>query len=112
MYTREIPVFPVIPRRPSRRFWPQLLLFVAIVLLANGLFGERGLLATVQARQTYAAAVRDLTRIRQENQALRERARQLRSDAGTIEAVARGELGLAAADEIVVTVRDLRQPTR
>ena len=39
-------------------------------------------IATVQARQTYAAAVRDLTRIRQENQALRERARQLRSDAG------------------------------
>jgi cell division protein FtsB len=112
IYTSELPAFPIVPRRRARRFWPPLLLFVACVLLVNGLFGERGLLATIKARQAYAAAARDLARLRQANQTLRERARQLRSDPRSIEAVARGELGLAGADEIVVTVRDLGQPPR
>ena len=107
-----MPAWPVVPRRRTRRFWSHLLLFAASALLVNGLFGERGLLATMRARRSYATAALDLARIRQENQALRERARQLRSDPRAIEAVARGELGLAGAGEIVVTVRDLNQPTR
>ena len=78
----------------------------------NGLIGERGLLATMRARRAYAGANQDLARLRQENQVLRERARRLRSDLETIEAVARGELGLAEPGEIVVTVRDLPQPAR
>ena len=98
----------MVPRRRSRRFWSHLLLFAASALLVNGLFGERGLLATMKARQTYAAAAQDLARLRHDNQVLRERARHLRSDPPTIEAVARGELGLARAGEIVVTIRDLR----
>ena len=81
-------------------------------LLVNGLFGERGLFATLRAREAYAAAAQDLVRLRQQNHALRERARQLRTDPRAIEAVARGELGLAGADEVVITVRDLRQPAR
>jgi cell division protein FtsB len=108
IYSREVPAWAAVPRRRTRRFWPQLLLFAASVVLVNGLFGERGLLATIKARRTYAAAAQDLARLRQANHTLRERARQLRSDPRTIEAVARGELGFASADEIVVNVRDLR----
>lgn len=111
-YTREIPAFPIVPRRRTRRFWSPLLLFVALALLVNGLFGERGLFATWRARQAYAGAARDLARLRQQNQALRDRARQLRDDPAAIESIARGDLGLAAAGEIVVTVRDLSQPAR
>lgn len=111
-YTRELPAFPVIPRRRSRRFWSHLVLFVATAVLVNGLFGERGLLATIKARQSFAAATRDLARLRHENATLRERARQLRSDPRAIEAIARGELGLATADEIVVTIHDLKSPPR
>jgi cell division protein FtsB len=105
-----MPAWPVVPRRRSRRFWPHLLLLAASALLVNGMFGERGLLATMKARRAYVAAAQDLGRLRLANQGLRERARQLRSDPRAIEAVARGELGLASADEIVVSVRDLRQP--
>ena len=104
MHSRERPAWPVVPRRRSRRFWSHLLLFAACALLVNGLFGERGLLASVRARRTCAAAARDLARLKQDNQALRQRAQQLRNDPRTIEAIARGELGLAGADEIVVTV--------
>jgi len=110
--SRELPAWPAVPRRRSRRFWSHLVLFAASVLLVNGLFGERGLLATMRARRAYAGAAQDLARLRQENRTLRERARRLRSDPRTIEAVARGELGFAEPGEIVVTVRDLRQPAR
>ena len=95
------------PRRRSRKFWSHLVLFAASALLVNGLIGERGWLATAKARRAYAAAAQDLARLKHENHRLRERARQLRSDPRTIEAVARGELGLAGVDELVVTVRDL-----
>ena len=108
----ELPAWPAVPRRRSRRFWSHLLLFAASVLLVNGLIGERGLLATMRARRAYAGAAYDLARLRQANEALRERARRLRNDLGTIEAVARGELGLAGPGEIVVTVRDVQQPAR
>jgi cell division protein FtsB len=110
--SQEFPAWPAVPRRRSRRFWSHALLFAASVLLVNGLIGERGLLATIRARRAYSGAAQDLARLRQENHVLRERARRLRSDLGTIEAVARGELGLADPGEIVVTVRDLRQPAR
>jgi cell division protein FtsB len=110
--SREWPAWPAVPRRRSRRFWSRLLLFAASVLLVNGLIGERGLLATMRARRAYAGAAQDLARLRQQNDALRERARRLRSDPRTIEAVARGELGLAQRGEVVVTVRDVDQPAR
>lgn len=108
----DLPAWPSVPRRRTRRFWGHLLLFTATLLLVNGLFGERGLLETMRARRAYAAAVDDLARLRRENQMLRDRARRLRSDPDAIEAVARGELGLVRPGEILVTVRDLPRPSR
>jgi cell division protein FtsB len=106
---REAEPRPAIPRRHSpRRFWPHVMLFAASVLLMNGLFGERGLMDTIRARRAYAMAARDLDRLKQDNDALRERARLLRSDPATIESVARGELGLMRPGEILVTIKDVR----
>ena len=82
------------------------MLFVAAVLAVNGLIGERGLLQTLRARRAYAAAAADVERLRQTNEAMRDKVRRLRSDPATIEAVARRELGLVRPDEILVTVRD------
>ena len=107
--SREIEYQPIVPRRrQSRRFWSHAMLFVAAVLAVNGLIGERGLLQTLRARRAYAAAAADVERLRQANEALRDRVRGLRSDPATIEAVARRELGLVRPDEILVTVRDKR----
>jgi cell division protein FtsB len=99
---------PVPRRQQPRRFWSHVMLFASLVLLVNGLFGERGLLESLRARRAYAAAIENLERLRQENDALRERARLLRNDPRTIESVAREQLGLARPDEILVTIRDLK----
>ena len=84
------------------------MVFAACVLLANGLFGERGLMDTIRARRAFSAALSELDRLKRDNAALRERARRLRSDPATIEAVARGELGLVRPGEILVTIKDVK----
>ena len=95
-------------RRQTRRFWSHAMLFIATVLLVNGLFGERGLMQSIRARRAFAAAARDLARLKQDNAVLRDRARRLRSDPATIESVAREELGLMRRGEILVTVKDVK----
>jgi len=99
---------PLPARRPPRRFWAHLVFFAACVILVNGIFGERGLTDTLRARRSYAAAARDLTRLKHENAGLRDTVRRLRSDPATIESVARGELGLVRPGEILVTIKDVR----
>ena len=103
---------PAPPRRHATRFWSHALVFAAAVLLVNAVFGERGLMDSLQARRAYSVAARDLAAIRQVNARLRDDVRRLRSDPSTIEAVARRDLGLAHPGEIVVTVRDLTQEPR
>jgi cell division protein FtsB len=111
-FARDAPAWTPIARRPPRRFWSRLVLFAASVLLVNGLFGERGLLQGRRARRAYGTAAEELMRLRQANEDLRAQARRLRNDPATIEAVARGELGLVRPGEILVTVRDLLPASR
>ena len=105
---RDPELRPAIRRRMPRRFWPQAVLFVACVLFVNALFGEKGLTETLRARKTYASAADDLVRLKRENAALRDQVRRLRRDPATIEAVARGELGLVRPGEILVTIKDVK----
>lgn len=95
-------------RRQPRRFWSHVILFAACVLLANAVFGERGLMDSIRARRASAAAAEDLARLKRENASLREEARRLRSDPAAIESVARGELGLVRPGEILVTIKTVR----
>jgi cell division protein FtsB len=98
----------VVPRRQSRRFWSHAILFTACVILVNAVFGDKGLMETLRARKSYAAAGRELSRLKRENASLRDEVRRLRSDPATIEAVARGDLGLLRPGEILITVKDVR----
>ena len=93
-------------RREPRRFWPHVMLFTACVLLVNGLFGERGLTESIRARRAYAVSLRELNNLKRDNARLRDQARRLRTDPGTIEGIAREQLGLIRQGEILVTIRD------
>ena len=83
-----------------------LLLFVTLVLVINALVGERGLMETLRARRQYHELKVAIDRLRGENDRLREQARRLRSDPGTIEALARQELGLIRPGEVLFIIKD------
>ena len=97
------------PKRPgrNRRLIHVLLLFVASVIVVDGLVGERGLLAILRARQEYDAMSAAIARQRAENARLRETARRLREDPSAIEEIARRELGLIRPGERVFIVKDV-----
>ena len=97
------------PRTPRRRTWlRRALVFVSCVLLADALFGDRGLAGTIRARQQYRSAAEGLAKLRTENAGLREQARRLQQDPAAIEALARRDLGLIRRGEILVVVKDLK----
>ena len=97
------------PKRPgrNRRLVHVLLLFVASVIVVDGLVGDRGLLAILRARQEYDAMSATIARQRAENARLREEARRLREDPSAIEEIARRELGLIKPGERVFIVKDV-----
>lgn len=99
------------PAPPSPSPWPRRLLnyavaFATAVLVIDSLIGSNGLMETLRARRQYAALAADLSQKQAENAQLRDEIRRLREDPTTIEAVARQELGLMRADELLVVVRD------
>jgi cell division protein FtsB len=84
-----------------------LLLFVASVIVIDGLVGDRGLLAMMRARRDYDTAAAAVARQRAENARLREEARRLREDPAAIEEIARRELGLIKPGEKVFIIKDV-----
>jgi len=102
------------PKHPgrNRRLVHVLLLFVASVLVVDGLVGDRGLLAMLRARQEYDALSASIARQRAENSRLREVARRLREDPSAIEEIARRELGLIRPGERVFILKDVPPPKR
>lgn len=88
-----------------------LLLFVALVIVIDGLVGDRGLLAMMRARREYDTAAAAVARQRAENARLREEARRLREEPDAIEEIARRELGLIKPGERVFIIKDV-QPAK
>ena len=98
---------PLPPRRRDRPWLRRLLLFVACIVAADALVGERGLAQTLKARRDLSRSTVELSAIRAENATLREDIRRLKEDRSTLEHVARGELGLVRRGEILVIVKDV-----
>jgi Septum formation initiator len=67
-------------------------LLVASAIVVDGLFGDRGLVAMLRARQEYDMLGATIGKQRSENARLREEARRLKEDPAAIEEVARREL--------------------
>lgn len=91
-----------------RKTLQMLLVFVTLVLVLNALVGDRGFMATLRARAQHEALVDAIQSLKAENVRLRDQARRLRTDPGTIEALARRELGLMKPGELLFIIRDAR----
>jgi len=89
-----------------------LLIFVASLIVVDGLVGDRGLLAMLRARHEYDELSATISRQRAENARLRETARRLREDPTAIEEVARRDLGLIRPGEKVFIVKDVAPARR
>lgn len=78
--------------------WPILLL---VLLLGLALFGDKGILKAIQFNRQKGDLQAELQRLEEINRSLRQEIESLRSDRRTIEDIARRELGMVKADELV-----------
>ena len=99
-----------VPPAPSssagRRTVHFLLMFVTLVLVADAVVGEKGLVESVRARRQYREVAAALESKRRENGRLRETVRRLRDDPGAIESLAREQLGLIRPGEVLFIIKD------
>ena len=100
------------PRRRghARRIVHALLVFVASVIVIDGLVGDRGWLAMLRARHQHEELAAMIARERVENARLREEARRLREDPQAVEEIARRDLGLIKPGEKVFILKDIVPP--
>ena len=102
-----------VPRRPSsvspdrrRRVVQYLLAFVALVVVVDGLVGNKGLFAMLRARDEYRDLQNKLEKAKQDNAELRTMAYRYRHDPAAIEALARERLGMIRNGERVYVLKD------
>jgi cell division protein FtsB len=94
------------PRRREQTWIRGALLFAALVLFVNSVFGEQGLADSLRARRQIRASQASILSLRGENARLRDQIHRLREDPRAIEDVARRDLGLIRRGEILVVVKD------
>ena len=93
----------------GRRAIHFLLLFIACILLADALIGEHGFFKARRAQHHQATQKKEIARQRQENFRLRKEAEQLTNgEPHSIEALARGQLGLIRKGEVLFIIRDVK----
>jgi len=97
------------PSRPGQRILRYVLVLITVILIVDGIAGEKGLLALFQARRQYQAVEQALERSRAENAQLREDARRLREDASAVEELARRELGLIRPGEKLFIIKEAKK---
>ena len=80
------------------------MIFLTLVVLADSLFGDRGIAARMRTQNELELGRRELAAMKHENAGLRMQVRRLGHDPDAIEAVARGELGLIRRGEILILI--------
>jgi cell division protein FtsB len=74
---------------------------VLAAMMGLSIWGERGLLAVWRKQHDIVQLVREIEATEQENARLSEQIHRLQHDMGYIEKIAREEIGLVRADELV-----------
>ena len=93
----------------TRRLLRILFIFIASILVATALVGDRGLIESINARNDYDRLAGEIELLRSENTALRTEARRLREEPAVVEEIARRVLGLISPGEIVFLLNDDRR---
>ena len=94
--------------RRRSRYLRLTFVFLGCVLLVDAVVGERGLFQTIRSRQDLLRAEQQLDDLKRENAALRSEVHRLQQDPATLEVVARQQLGLVRAGEILVVLPDVK----
>jgi len=89
-----------------RRLVSYALIVGAAALMVNAVVGENGYVAKLRAQKQYAALAAEVTKLRLENQQLRDQARRLKADPAAVEDAARRDLGLIRSGETLIVLRD------
>jgi len=97
----------VLPSPDRFRLGPRLRLagILLLVLVVASIVGNRGLVRLYHMQQTRASLEREIEQLTAANAALAEEVRALRNDPARVEAIAREELGLVKAGELVYEFR-------
>lgn len=86
-----------------RRRWPVLVIGgMVLVAVLFSVFGEVGIVSTLNLKEKEKQLVAENARLREENEQLRKEVENLRSNPSYIEEIARKELGLMGKKEIVI----------
>jgi cell division protein FtsB len=95
-----------------RRLFRPAMVLITVVLVADALIGDKGLLEHRREARRHVLIRQELEQRQKENQALRIRARRLREeDPSTIEDIARRRLGMIKPGELLFVVKDAESPT-
>ena len=97
---------PAPPSSAGRRALHLVIVFITLVLVADALVGEKGLVESMRARRQYRDVAASLESLRRENSRLRDSVRRLRDDPGAIESLAREQLGLIRPGEVLFIIKD------
>ncbi len=93
----------------GKRF-PLLPLLIVLALLGVAFFGEKGIVRVIKSSQYRSELVGQIATLQAANQTLRDEIEALHSDQRYLERIARKELGMVKADELVYQFRSHPAP--
>jgi cell division protein FtsB len=89
------------PTQPTRRLTPAWLILIVLLMLGFAMFGDRGILRTIQSSRHRAELQQELQVLQEERQRLREEISRLRKDRDYWEQLARKKLGMVREGELI-----------
>ena len=92
-----------------RQYGGVLLGLLVLVLVVHDIFGAHGYLAMRRTQSEIKKVQADLEQLNKENLQLAEQVKELKSDPGIIERIARDELGLARPGEVIFKIPKSQQ---
>ncbi|GEM_PF-777503 len=96
---RQHPTFLSEPPLWFRRVVHSIIWAIGTILVINTFTGNNGFIDLLSTKNNHAILLADLSRLRTENESLRQTAKRLQEDPRAIEEIARNELGLIKPGE-------------